>query len=446
MVMFKKIKLGFMLTALAAIMLSMVGSARAADKVTIRYGLWDTNQLPPYQACADAFMKANPNIEVKVEQLGWADYWTGISTGFASGDTYDVFTNHLAKYPEFAQLKQIMDIQPLVDRDKVPTDIYYPGLADLWTREGKRYGLPKDWDTVGVVYNVDALKAAGVTADELNKATWNPKDGGTFEQIIAKLTIDKNGKNGLDKAFDKANVVQYGFATGGMGGAYGQTEWSMFAVANGFKFNNGTWGNKYFYDDPKLAETMQWLADLWLKKGYAPPLADQTSLGRSSLFQSKKVALVIDGSWMIGTYIASEFKVAFARLPQGPVGRRSMFNGLADSIYVGTKHVEESWKWVKYLASPECENVVGDAGVVFPAIRAAADKSVKARKDKGIDVSPFTDQANEKDGTFLFPITDNGANISTIMNEAMDNIGLGKSDAATALKKANDEVNKLFAK
>jgi hypothetical protein len=30
------------------------------------------------------------------------------------------------------------------------------------------------------------------------------------------------------------------------------------------------------------------------------------------------------------------------------------------------------------------------------------------------------------------------------MNDAMDNIALGKIDAATALKAANDEVNKLF--
>lgn len=441
--MFKKshVMLAVVLLALIA---STAGLAQAQDKVTIRYGLWDTNQVPPYQQCADEFAKANPNIEVKIEQNGWNDYWTGISTGFVSGETPDVFTNHLAKYPEFAQLGQIMDIQPMVDRDKVATDIYYTGLADLWGRDGKRYGLPKDWDTVAVVYNADALKAAGVTVEELNTATWNAQDGGTFGQIIAKLTLDNNGKNGLDAAFDKANVAQYGFTLNGMGGGYGQTEWSMFAVGNGFKFNNGVWGNEYYYDDPKLAETMQWLANLWLVQGYAPALADQTSLGRTSLFQSKKVAMVIDGSWMIGTYLASEFPVGFARLPVGPNGRKSMFNGLADSIFVGTKHPEEAWTWVKFLASQACQDIVGNSGVVFPAIPASADLSLKARSDKGIDVSAFVLQANEKDGTFLFPITDNGAQISTIMNEAMDSIGLGTATAADALKKANDEVNALF--
>ena len=48
--------------------------AASADAVTIRYGLWDGNQQPAYEACAAAFTKTNPNITVKVEQAGWGDF------------------------------------------------------------------------------------------------------------------------------------------------------------------------------------------------------------------------------------------------------------------------------------------------------------------------------------------------------------------------------------
>ena len=125
----------FTVSILAMTLLLLVGGVAAQDKVSIRYWLWDTNQLPPYQECANNFMAENPGIEVLVEQLGWGDYWTGITTGFVSGDSPDVFTNHLAKYPEFVVLGQIYDIQPWVERDGVPTDIYYPGLAELWTKD-----------------------------------------------------------------------------------------------------------------------------------------------------------------------------------------------------------------------------------------------------------------------------------------------------------------------
>jgi multiple sugar transport system substrate-binding protein len=429
-----------------AMALSMIGTSfvHGQDAVTINYGLWDANQLPAYQQCATAFQAKNPNITIKITQQGWSDYWTGISTGFASGSAPDVFTDHLAKYPEFVKQNQLMDIQPMVDADKVPTDNYYPGLADLWSKDGKRYGLPKDWDTVATVYNADMLKAAGIDPKVFDTWSWNPTDGGTFEQTIAKLTLDKNGKNGLDPAFDKANVVQYGFVFNGLNDAYGQTTWSPFAVSNGFVFNNGLWGNKYNYDDPNLAATIQYLANLWLKKGYSPDEAAQTSLGNAALFQSKKAAITLDGSWMIGTYVGSTFPVGFGRLPAGPQGRKSMFNGLADSIWVGTQHPKEAWAWVKFLSSADCEDLIGKSGVVFPAIPEAAQLSFKARQDKNVDVSAFLDQANEKGGTFVFPITDNGAQIAQIMSDTMTNIANGKADAASALKAANAQVNALF--
>lgn len=437
-------RISVLLLVLALGLLVGVNVTQAQDSVTIKYMLWDTNQLPPYQQCADDFHAANPNITVEISQLGWNDYWTTITTGFVSGDAPDVFTNHLAKYPEFVQLGQLVDIQPLVERDGVATDIYYPGLAELWSKDGKRYGLPKDWDTIAIVYNKDLLEAAGVDPAVMDTWTWNPEDGGTFYQTIAALSLDANGNNGLSPDFDKANVTQYGFANNGMGGPYGQTEWSWLTATTGWTYNNGLWGNEYYYDDPRFTATAQWMANLWLVDGFAPLMEAQTTLGRSALFQAGNVAMVSDGSWMIGTYAGSSFPIGFGRLPAGPEGRKSMFNGLADSIWVGTQHVEESWSWVKYLASSACEDVVGDSGVVFPAIPEAAQRSVDAHAAQGLDVSAFIDQANETGGTFLFPITDYAGEINTIMSEAMDNVGLGTGDAASLIPPANDEVNALF--
>ncbi|MEZ4629814.1 MAG: sugar ABC transporter substrate-binding protein [Deinococcales bacterium] len=428
------------------VLLMMIASilTMAMAQTTISYMLWDTNQLPPYQQCAADF-EAETGIKVDVQQLGWGDYWSTIQTGFVSGEAPDVFTNHLAKYPEFAALGQLVDIEPMVMMDGVDTGIYVEGLADLWTRDGMRYGLPKDWDTIAIVYNKDMLAAAGISEEELNSTTWNAQDGGSFEEIIAKLTIDANGNNGLSPDFDKDNVVQYGFGNSfGGSGAYGQTEWSWLAVSNGFKFNNGVWGDEYYYDDPKLAESLQWMVDLWLEKGYAPSLEEQTSLGKTALFQSKTVAMVPDGSWMIGTYLGSEFSVGFARLPIGPEGRKSMFNGLADSIWIGTEHPEEAWQWVKYLASPACIDVVGQSGVVFPSTPEGVALSLGVREEAGVDVTAFTDQALEEGGTFLFPITDYGSEINTIMAEAIQSMGLGEGKAADLLGAANDEVNDLF--
>lgn len=420
-------------------------SVVSAQDVTIRYVLWDTNQLPAYEECASVFEEANPGIAIEIEQLGWGDYWTAITTGFVTGDTPDVFTNHLAKYPEFVALEQLVDIQPLVERDGVDTEIYLEGLAPLWTRDGARYGLPKDWDTVAVVYNADMLEAAGVSPEELNDLTWNPEDGGTFEEMAARLTLDANGNNGLSDEFDAENVVQYGFLYPGSGGFAGQTEWSAFAATTGWHHtNNGVWQEEYFYDDPNFIASIDWYFGMSLDKGYAPALAEVQGLGQLAMFQAGQGALALDGSWMIGSYLGSDFEVGFARLPIGPEGRKSMFNGLADSIWVGTDHLEESWEWVKFLGSAECQLIVGNTGVVFPATPEGVEASLGVRAEAGIDVSAFTEQALEENGTFLFPITDFGGEIATIMSETMDAIALGEAEAADALPAANAEINELF--
>lgn len=420
-------------------------AAPSTEAVTIRYTMWDANQLPVYQKCAEAFQAKNPNITVSVEQAGWDDYWNSIQTGFVAGDAPDVFTDHLAKFPEFAVKEQIMDIEPYVQRDGVDTSVYLPGLADLWVRQGKRYGLPKDWDTIAIFYNADMFAAAGIDPAVMKTWTWNPQDGGTFEETIAKLTLDANGNNGLSPDFDKTNVVQYGFIHQGGGGFAGQTQWSMFAASNGFKFTDGPWTTKYYYDDPKLAETLAWYRGL-IEKGYAPTVETLTGIGGDGFFLAGEGAMTPEGSWQVGYFLnTASFKVGFGLLPTGPAGRKSMFNGLADSIYVGTKYPEEAWQWVKFAASAECANIVGDSGVVFPAQQEGVERNLATRQAQGVDVTAFTDLALDPNGTFLFPITDNGAEIANIMGPIMDSIMLGQTpDIAATLKDANTQVNALF--
>ena len=73
----------------------------------VNYWLWDNAQLPAYQACADAFKTANPNVNVKISQFAWDDYWAKLTNGFIAGDAPDVFTDHLSKYPEFVSQQQL---------------------------------------------------------------------------------------------------------------------------------------------------------------------------------------------------------------------------------------------------------------------------------------------------------------------------------------------------
>jgi multiple sugar transport system substrate-binding protein len=411
----------------------------------IQYWLWDANQLPMYQACADAFHTANPDVTVKISQFGWDDYWTKVTTGFVSGTAPDVFTDHLSKYPEFVTNGQLAVLDDLVAKDGVPTDIYQPGLAELWVgNDGKRYGMPKDWDTVGLFYNQAMADAAGLTKEQLAALEWNPTDGGTYEETIAKLTVDANGVHGDQPGFDKGNVKTYGLGLSESGGSNGQTQWSMYTGSNGWEFTNkDVWGDHYNYDDPKFQETIAWWKSL-IDKGYMPPLEKTVGASVIDQFGAGNYASITEGDWNTNAITSTQgVTVGIAPTPVGPSGARaSMFNGLADSIWSGSKNQAAAWKWVKYLASPECQDTVGKAGVVFPAIPSGTEAAKAAFAAKGIDVSAFTTQVDDKT-TFLFPITDHAAAIQQIMKPAMDNVLNGSADVSS-LTEANDQVNALF--
>jgi multiple sugar transport system substrate-binding protein len=358
------------------------------------------------------------------------------------GTAPDVFTDHLAKYLDFASKDQLVDIESYVKRDKVDTSAYLPGLADLWTKGGKRYGLPKDWDTICIVVNKDIQKEAGVTDAELANLTWNPKDGGSFQKVLGKLTLDKNGNNGLSPKFDPKNIVRYGMEIQHSDDR-GQSQFSCLALSTGWYYTDGTFKANYHFDDPRFIQTISWMLAM-TKKGFICPY-DVTALSNSTLFPAKKAGSTLDGSWMIGYYANTVgFPVTFVQPPVGPVGRKSMTNGLADSIWSGSQHKEEAWKWVKYLASPEAEAVVGTFGVVFPATKEGTNNALAAYKAKNMEVSAYTSLATGKGTTFVYPVLDNGVKVQEIMTQAFDTIFLGKGEVAATLKAANAKVNALF--
>ena len=417
------------------------------EAVNIEYWLWDGNQQPYYQQCADDFTAANPNINVEIVQFGWGDYWTNLTAAFASDSGPDVFTDHLARYPEFVASGVLVPLNDYVARDGVDTGAYFPGLAELWVdASGNRYGLPKDFDTIALVMNSGHIADAGVTAADFAAADWNPDDGGSFQQLIMKLSVDASGNRGDSPDFDSSNVEVYGMGLEGNFGAFGQTTFSGFAVSTGFQFLDvNPFGDSANYDDPRLAATIDWYVRM-IDAGFVVPIEDVESLGGTTVFQNGSAAVMADGSWKIGTYIGADtpFPVEFAPLPVGPSGSRaSMFNGLADSINRSSDNQEEAWQWVKYMATADCQDIIGGAAVVFPAIPSAADIAVASHQANGVDVTAFTVHVDEGT-TFLFPITDSASQIEAIVGPAMQEILRGQADAADRLSQVADEVNSVL--
>ncbi|EGX56336.1 extracellular solute-binding protein [Streptomyces zinciresistens K42] len=419
------------------------GGAAGSGADSVTYWLWDANQLPAYRACAKGFEKQNPGLDVKITQLGWADYWTKLTASFIAGTEPDVFTDHIQKFGQFADLKVL---EPLDDLG-LDDSAYQAGLAANWRgQDGRRYGAPKDWDTVALFYNRRTAEAAGLSADRLGSLDWNPEDGGSFEKAVARLTIDKNGRRGDEKGFDKDNVKVYGLATGGAGDADGQTTWSPFAASAGWRYTDkARWGSAYQYGSKTFQSVLDWYFGL-AKKGYLAPFTDYTDGANPANAQvaSGRAAASLDGAWMISTYYGTKgLDVGTAPTPVGPTGKRAtMMNGLADSITKNARNKEGAKKWVRYLASNECQKTVGGYGIVFPATPDGTAAAVAAYRKKGVDVSAFTEPVTDRkrSATFSFPITDYAADVFALMRPAMQDV-YANDAPVSGLSKTNDQIN-----
>lgn len=435
------------LTTVGALLTSGCAPARTDDAGVIDYWLWDSAQQPGYQACADAFEAANPGLKVKITQFGWDDYWSKLTAGFIADQAPDVFTNHVGKYPQFVDLQVLVPLDDLQATQSINDSDYAPGLADLWKgQDGKRYGVPKDWDTVGYFYDEKVTDAAGITREQLLSMDWNPEDGGSFEKIIAHLTVDTAGVRGDEPGFNKNSVAVYGLASEGAGGEnLGQTQWGAYTGTLGWSpLDKNPWGTRFNLDDPEFQKAMAWYYGL-VDKGYMPSFE---VFGRNSgsyqQVAQRKAVLGMNGSWMISTFATiPDAKLAVAPTPVGPSGQRSSpLNGLADSVTRFAEDKEAAGKWVAYMGSHECQMKIAEAGVVFPARPEATQRSVEVRREAGLDVSPFTVHVEE--GTsFTLAVTTNAADISALTVPGFEAVFVGQQDVSS-LTELNSQINRLL--
>jgi multiple sugar transport system substrate-binding protein len=430
------------LTALAvAVPLGLAACGGDDDgAVTLRYAFWDDNQRPALEAMIEAFNEEHPDITVELEQNPWDDYWTALDTRFAAEDAPDVFWNHVSRFPTFATNGVLLPIGDRIEEDGLDTAVYPAALYESWQFEDEQYGLPKDWDSIALVYRTDALEAAGIDPATVDDLEWNPVDGGTFVEFLRKLTVDEAGNNALSPEFDAENVAQYGIA---QASSTGQTDWWNFAAQNGCALQTEPWG-EYAIDAPECVEAVQFTADLYNRWGVSMP-AEATNQPNGGLgaeyVVAGQAATTMDGSWMLGTYRdgLEPGTWAVADNPAGPAGSGSVINGLSNAIYAGTEHPDEAWEFVKFLGSEPAQRIAAETGTVWPGIASLNGVFADYWSGQGIDVTGF--QTAAEGTTVGYPLSTSDAAFGTAALDEFNQVWLGRKDAQEAAEAVVEIAN-----
>lgn len=359
-------------------------TASASDGSALQVDIWDNNQLDGLQQIADEWTKTS-GVPVKINVITWDQYWTLLEAGASGGKMPDVFWMHSNTAQMYMENEMLLNLDDYIAKDDaIDLSNYYDGIVSLYSSNGHQYALPKDHDTIALLYNQAIFDKYGVDT---------PTDDWTWEDVY-------NASKAITDA-GKADRV-YGYA---MNTSNNQDGWYNFIY---------DYGGQVITDDHKgtTIGSDASKAGMEMVRKILTTAVPQTMVaesGTDSLFQSNVVGMITQGSWMVNSFYSAEGheNYKWAVLPYADVNgngscdageRQSCYNGLGWAIAANTEHPDEAYSLISYFASEEGQKKQAELGVTMAAYKGMSDAFTSAFD--GMDLSAFT--KIEDDGTLYF--------------------------------------------
>ena len=316
------------------------GSSGGSGNVSLTFRQFDpSNEVQGLQKAVDSWNAAHPKIHVDMQTLSPSN-----SQQFAreanSGSGPDI---DLIGYTDVAFLAKPKILMPLGDvMKKDPLDKATDDLlaTDMVTFGGKMWALPWTADTFALTYRPDALKKAGISAPP---TTWEQ-----LAKDAQKISSSSGGKTA-------------GFCFAGAGSA---TSSQWFAINYYLWSHNASLIKKDSSGSFQPGATQQQMASAityfnsLFTSGATPTsykaVSDYTDPSITGALENGSCAMSYEPPQTLRAIVnkAGSGAVLTAPMPDGLQDGATHLGGRALGINANTKHPDEAWQFVKYLASP----------------------------------------------------------------------------------------------
>ena len=194
-----------------------------------------------------------------------------------------------------------------------------PSVVEQFTRSGALWAVPQLTDAgIALYYNADLLAAAGVDPAELAALRWSPGGGDTLRPLLARLTVDADGRTAATPGFDAGRIRQWAYnAANDAQGIY-----LNYIGSAGGVFQDG---DRFAFDNPGAIEAFTYLVRLINGDHVAPPASDTNDNGDFSRnqFLAGRMALFQSGTYNLAAVAdQASFRWGVAMLPARPQGPR----------------------------------------------------------------------------------------------------------------------------
>ncbi len=394
---------------------AMQGSVEGELTVSI----WDENQRPGLQKIIDEW-SAESGVKATIQVIGWDDYWTLLEAGASGGELPDVFWMHSNQAQKYMENDMLMDLTDKIEAsDKIDLGNYYQGIVDLYQSDGKQYAVPKDIDPIALWYNQTIFDECGVAYPD-DTWTWD-----TFADAAKKLTTDEHWGYAIAPSNNQDSFYNMVYSMGG-------------EIISEDKKSSG-------YDKPETQKAIQLCVDM-VQDGSCPDLNTISESGADVLFESGKVAMVTQGSWMVAAFKDNEYTAAncdVAVLPKdATTGKRvSIYNGLGWAASANTKNPDAAWSLIEWLGSKEMQEKQAELGVTMSAYEGCSDLWVNCT-----DVFDLNGHMKMLDADLVFrPYSKYTTVWEDMQTEKLKEAWTGDKDVKTVCQEICDSMNQTLS-
>lgn len=261
-----------------------------------------------------------------------------LTAAMIGGTAQDVFDTWRDNVTQFADRGQVLDLEPLVQRDLTEADIkdfHAWQWRDFVLPSKVRFGMPKYVNMAVMYYNLDLFEKNGVGRID---------DNWTFDTLAdaAKKLTAANG-NQAAYWFNATGADRWWYKVNAWGGTIVDPTDDTRATFDGQPALDALeWSRKLMYDDKALAQQAN-VVGVGQRAFDAVPAA----------FAAGKLAMVEDGFYPFvhAKAVAKKFRWAYAPVPKGPKSRTVLGTADGFAIWKGTKNPDGAWELVKFLSS-----------------------------------------------------------------------------------------------
>jgi len=271
-----KSRIHLLLVAIISVSLlaaAWAGGAKEAPKGPVKIWfntLFHGGDAKAMEMIVQEFNKKNQDVQIDLTQGSWTEYAAQLNNAVMAGEApqIGIVLNFLmpSMYPALTPLND-SPVGDLLKEFGIKREDYVEYVWDIATIGGKQYGIPLDNTLLGVYYNKDAFRKAGLNPD---------KPPMTMNEFVAAC-----------EALKKAGFIPFHPAAFGQSRWY-RRAWYIFYWQKGGELIEG---NRAAFNNQKGLEALEALVAI-RERGWNTP-----GTNGAAQFESGNLGMMMNGTW-----------------------------------------------------------------------------------------------------------------------------------------------------